>query len=87
MSQDLILISSDSSAQKEELHQKGEDGVIVGKLDDVEIIFLHYHDSKIILEKWNRRLKRINWDRIILKVSYQNNCSDELIKSFMLIEA
>ena len=64
---------------------KNEENSLIGKLDDVEIIFLHYHDKKILIEKWNRRVERINWDRLILKFSYQNECSDELIKSFLEI--
>lgn len=66
-----------------ELHNEN---AIIGVLGDVEIIFLHYHDPKTILDKWNRRISRINWDKIILKFSYQNECSDSLIKEFLAIK-
>ena len=38
-----------------------------------------------LLEKWKRRIARVNWDRIILKFSYQNECTDELVKEFLEI--
>ncbi len=85
LKQKLVLIDSQKSIHREELHNKGEDGVIVGKLDDVEIVFLHYKDKNLILDKWQRRVKRINYDKIILKFSYQNGCNDELINDFLAI--
>lgn len=39
-----------------------------------------------MLEKWDRRVERINWDRLILKFSYQNECNDELVKQLLKIE-
>ena len=33
-----------------------------------------------------KRVERINWDRIILKFSYQNECNDNLVESFLEIE-
>ncbi len=55
-------------------------------MDDVEIVFLHYPNEEIVLKKWQRRVERVNWDRIILKFSFQNECSDELVKEFLKIE-
>ena len=86
LSQNLDFITADESVHKEDLYRKNEQDVIIGKLNDVEIIFLHYHDRNLILQKWQRRITRINWDRIILKFSYQNNCSDEDIRKFMSID-
>ena len=39
----------------------------IGKLDDIEIMFLHYDSEEDAKEKWDRRKKRINWDNIIYK--------------------
>jgi uncharacterized protein (DUF1919 family) len=55
-------------------------------LDNIEIVFLHYGSADVVLEKWNRRVQRINWDRIILKFSYQNECDDDLVREFLKIE-
>ncbi len=86
LSRPLELFTASESAHKDDLYKKNEMNVIVGKLDDVELVFLHYHDEKTIREKWERRISRINWNNIVLKFSYQNNCSPELIKQFCEIE-
>lgn len=54
----------------------------IGKLGDIEIHFLHYQSEKEAYEKWNRRVKRINWDKILFKFNDQNLCIDEHIKKF-----
>ncbi len=37
----------------------------IGVLDDeIEIHFLHYHNEKEALEKWNRRTRRLNFDNL-----------------------
>lgn len=56
--------------------------VPIGILDDVEIVFLHYKSEKEAFEKWERRKKRINWDRLIVKFNDQNNATEEDIKEF-----
>lgn len=86
LSLDLSIVSAEESRHRDELYKKGENDVLIGKLDDVELVFLHYKDKQAILDKWKRRIDRINWDNIILKFSYQNNCSEELIRQFMSIE-
>ncbi len=35
--------------------------------EDVEIHFLHYKTTQEALEKWQRRVKRIHWDRLLVK--------------------
>lgn len=57
----------------------------VGRLDDVEVVLLHYHDPKIAYEKWMRRVERINWNNLIIKFSYMSKCTDEHIKEFQRI--
>ena len=76
------MISAEESKFYDLLKEKGEQDVPVGRLDDIEIIFLHYKDPEIAREKWNRRCKRINWDNIIYKFSYMNECTDSDILSF-----
>lgn len=85
LTQELVLIPAEQSVHRESLIAKGEETALIGKLDDVEIVFLHYHDPDILLKKWKRRIERINWEHIILKFSYQNECSEELIKDFLSI--
>lgn len=58
----------------------------IGKLGDIEIHFLHYESEEEALEKWNRRVKKINWDRILFKFNDQNLCTPELIDKFLKLQ-
>lgn len=86
MSLELEIIPASESKHIESLRAKGEQTVLVGRLGDVEIIFLHYHEADELLAKWKRRVERINWDRVILKFSYQNECCDEYVREFLSID-
>lgn len=55
----------------------------VAKLDDIEIYFMHYHSEKEASDKWYRRMKRINPDHMIFKLSQREECSKEDIKQFL----
>ena len=57
--------------------------VPIGKLDDVEIVFLHYKDPLKAKAKWERRVSRINRENLIFKFSYMNNCHEEDIEKFI----
>ncbi len=54
----------------------------IGKLLDIEIFFLHYKSEEEALEKWTRRVQRINFDNIILKFNDQNGCEFEDVVAF-----
>lgn len=54
----------------------------IGCLGDVEIHFLHYDSFEEAKEKWERRTKRINYDRILYKYDNQNACTKELLEKF-----
>ncbi|MGN0376288.1 MAG: DUF1919 domain-containing protein [Suilimivivens sp.] len=54
----------------------------IARLDDIEIFFLHYHSEKEAEEKWQRRIQRINWDKLIVKFNDQNGCTKEDIDEF-----
>jgi len=54
----------------------------VARLDDVDIFFMHYHSEEEAREKWQRRCKRINFDRLIVKISERNDCNEEIIDAF-----
>ena len=82
----LTIIPTCESKHIDALKTKGEETALIGKLGDIEIIFLHYQDVDELLKKWERRVKRINWDRLILKFSYQNECNDDLVKDFLSID-
>lgn len=54
----------------------------IGRNESIEIFFLHYHSEKEAREKWKRRIKRINWNKLLIKFNDQNGCTEEYIKSF-----
>lgn len=55
----------------------------IARLDDVEIFFMHYHSKEEAIEKWERRKKRVNFDRLLVKMSERTDCDLETIKSFL----
>lgn len=83
---ELEIIPISNSKHYDSIMKMNNSKAIIGRLDDVELVFLHYPDAKTVVEKWNRRVKRINWDRILIKFSYQNECTDDLIKDFLEIK-
>lgn len=80
--QELIFIPAKESKYYKELLKKKHENSIIGKLDDIEIVFLHYKSEEEAKNKWNRRCKRINWDCIMYKFCDQNLCTEQHIKEF-----
>ena len=58
-------------------------GVLSNVINTIEIFFLHYHSEKEAREKWNRRIKRINWDKLLIKFNDQNGCTEKEVERFM----
>lgn len=63
-----------------ELNQTNVPIAIIG--DDIEIVMLHYHSEKEVVEKWNRRKDRINWDHLLVKNTMQNGMTEEQVVEF-----
>jgi uncharacterized protein (DUF1919 family) len=82
LSCDLKFIDSSESRYAEILKLKHQDNVPIGVLDDVEIVFPHYATKDQVKEKWKRRVKRINWNNLIVKFSEQNLFDYEDLKAF-----
>lgn len=58
----------------------------IGKIDDIEIVFLHYRSDKEAIDKWERRKKRIKFNNIIIKFNDQNNCTEKQLIEFEQLE-
>lgn len=86
LSQKLVIISAKESVHYESLLNKNETNVPVGRLDDIEVVFLHYRNADDAVEKWNRRCKRINWNNLIIKYSNMNEASQDDVKLFLNLE-
>ena len=86
LSQKLKFIDPYSSknlrAIKEIVKDKHYGEYPVGKIDDIEIYFLHYRSKKSAFEKWNRRINRIDFNHILFKFNDQNGCSLEDLINF-----
>ena len=81
--QDLLFIKKEQSKNKEYFKNDVKFGTYpIGKLGDIEIYFLHYKSEDEALKKWNRRLKRINYNNIILKFNDQNGCTLDNVNDF-----
>ena len=61
---------------------KQQENVPIGLLEDIEIMFLHYHSCDEAKEKWDRRIKRINRENLIIKFSQQNLCKYNHLRTF-----
>lgn len=54
----------------------------IGRIGDVEIAFLHGHSKEEANDKWERRCKRINWDKLLIKFNDQNECKEHNVKDY-----
>ncbi|MDD5716650.1 MAG: DUF1919 domain-containing protein [Sulfuricurvum sp.] len=50
--------------------------------EDIELHFLHYKDEADARKKWEERVKRINYDKLLFKFSDSEGASDEMIRRF-----
>lgn len=50
--------------------------------EDIEIHFLHYKTKEEAEEKWQKRLKRIDFQNLLVKFSDRDLCNKELIYEF-----
>ena len=75
LKQELQFISPQKSRYYDKISNNGTKSVsypiaLLG--DDVELHFLHYFNKSEALEKWTRRVKRINFERLIIKMSIRD---------------
>lgn len=55
----------------------------IAVLDDVEMFCLHYKSEQEVIEKWQRRCKRINYEKLLVKFNDQNGCTQKNIIDFL----
>lgn len=82
MEKPLEFIPYTESRHKELIEEKKQTQVPIGRLGDIEVVFLHYPTQKEAAEKWRRRAERINYDNLIFKFAKMNFCTDEHLKQF-----
>lgn len=81
---EMIFISPEESKWKRLLEKKDNWGKYpIARLEDIELHLLHYKcDEETIKKTWERRVKRINWDRLLVKFNDQNYCTHDDIEQF-----
>lgn len=84
MSESLVIIKPEESVHYKELVAEHPNSlkVPIGRLGDIEIVFLHSHSAEEAITKWNRRATRMNYNNLIVKMSEMNSCTPELLKDF-----
>lgn len=81
---ELVFIKHEDSIHHDELVKVGGRNATcpIAKCGDIEIIFLHYNSPQEAKEKWERRVKRINWNNMLYKFSEMNNCTEKELIAF-----
>jgi uncharacterized protein (DUF1919 family) len=83
---EMEFVEPDDSRHREFYKNGGNFGNYpIARVGDVEIAMLHYHSNEEAKEKWERRCRRINYDKLIFKLNDQNLCSDEIVESFLAL--
>ncbi len=54
----------------------------IGHLKDVEIHFIHYSLNESVIDKWNQRKERINYDKLLFVLSERDNCTLKDLNEF-----
>ncbi|WP_026516938.1 DUF1919 domain-containing protein [Butyrivibrio sp. MC2021] len=83
----LVMISPEESKYKDNFMAPGSKRCPIGLLNDIEIMFLHYKDNDDAIDKWNRRIDRINWDNLLFKFNDQNGCTEDDLKKFLELDS
>lgn len=77
------IISAHESRYSKELVKKGQKDVLIGVLgDEIEVVLLHYYDREEAVEKWKRRVERVNMENLIIKLSEMNLCTENHLYIF-----
>lgn len=50
--------------------------------ENLEIHFLHYENEQVARQKWERRVKRIDWDNAIVKCSDRDVFNEQVARRF-----
>ena len=58
------------------------ESIIIGKLDDIKIYFLHYHDVNEAINKWNNRKERVITDKLFIICTDRDGFDNECFEIF-----
>lgn len=59
----------------------------IGMLKDIEIHFFHYQNKEEVIDKWERRKERINWDNLFIKFAAdKDECTVKEMEEFTKLD-
>lgn len=83
LAEPLVFLDPEQSKWADILRAKDDWGTyLIGCIGDVELHMLHYQDEDTARRKWESRIKRVNYDRIIYKFNDQNGATEEDLLAF-----
>ena len=86
LSFDAEVLELKDSKYKEYFISKSMNNVMLGKVNDVEFVFVHYKSAEDGVIKWNKRRHRINFDNILIKYNDQNMFTFQDLENFKKVE-
>lgn len=84
LAQPLYFIPHLESKYNEQLSLEttAKDNYPIALLDDIEVHFLHYESSEEAQRKWDYRKKRINKERLLIKMSQRSSSDLDILERF-----
>ena len=64
---ELLPLEVEDSRYADILYPKYGNALVLGRVLDAEIVFLHYRSFEEAKEKWDRRKMRVNFDNMLVK--------------------
>lgn len=79
---ELLPLEVEDSRYADILYPKYGNALVLGRVLDAEIVFLHYDSFQEAKEKWDRRKTRVNFDNLLVKFNDQNGFQPEDYDAF-----
>lgn len=86
LNKEITFIETKNSKYYNEIKNNKKQYYPIGKIDNIEIHFLHYDNEEEARDKWKRRCKRINWNKLIFKFSQRDLCTKNDVENFMKLK-
>ena len=76
LSLDAKVLSIEDSKYKHILKNNGKK-IMLGIVDDIELVFVHYESAEEAVKKWNKRRTRVDYSNLLIKFNDQNLFNDQ----------
>lgn len=83
LAEPLVFLKPEQSKWVDVLQHKEDWGTyLIGRVGDIELHMLHYLDENVARRKWESRVNRVNYDRIVYKLNDQNGATEDDLLAF-----